>query len=104
MWGWLGSTDPAEFRMVARTISGIERDRRETCHRKLNERRSETREASKRDLPVPSPSRLFRGGRRRPLPRLLLVREGRLARGDAELHLHEGVRLRGRLVPGPLAQ
>ncbi len=41
---WLESLDPAEFLEIARTISDIERDRREARHRKMEERRSEPRE------------------------------------------------------------
>jgi len=41
---WLESLDPAEFQEIARTISDIERDRREVRRRKLEERRAGPRE------------------------------------------------------------
>ena len=41
---WLESLDPAEFQEIARTISDIERDRREVRRRKLEERRAGARE------------------------------------------------------------
>lgn len=41
---WLESLDPVEFREIARTISDIERERREDRHRKLEERRAGARD------------------------------------------------------------
>ncbi len=41
---WLEALDPAEFQEIARTVSDIERDRREARRRKLEERRSKPRE------------------------------------------------------------
>ncbi len=41
---WLESLDLAEFQEIVRTISDIERDRREARRRKLEERRSGPRE------------------------------------------------------------
>jgi hypothetical protein len=44
---WLESLDPAEFMEIVAAISDIERDRREARRRKLEERRSGSREKSR---------------------------------------------------------
>ncbi len=45
---WLESLDPVEFQEIARTVSAIQRDREEDRRRKLQERRSGTREKPRR--------------------------------------------------------
>lgn len=45
---WLETLDPVEFQEIARTVSAIQRDREEDRRRKLQERRSGTREKPRR--------------------------------------------------------
>ena len=44
---WLEGLDPAEFREISNMISAIQRERAEARHRKLEQRRSETRKKAR---------------------------------------------------------